>query len=74
MLTPKQVAEAFCVDPKTVSRWARDGKIKAVRTPGGHHRFRFSEVQALVDFDNQEEEVLPTEGAAGASQTGDARA
>ena len=27
------------VDPKTVTRWAVEGKVASVRTPGGHHRF-----------------------------------
>ena len=29
MLTPAQVAEFFAVDPKTVSRWAKEGKLPA---------------------------------------------
>lgn len=39
----------FRVDPKTVSRWAKAGRISAIRTPGGHRRFRTSEVRALLD-------------------------
>lgn len=48
MMTPSQVAEAFGVDPKTVSRWAKRGAIKAVRTPGGHRRFRRSDIVRMV--------------------------
>src|SRR5437867_8643224 len=33
LLTPAEVAELFRVNPKTVTRWARAGKITAVRTP-----------------------------------------
>ena len=40
LLTPHQVAELFRVDPKTVARWASNGWIGAIRTPGGHRRFR----------------------------------
>ena len=32
----------FRVNPKTVTRWARAGKISAIRTLGGHRRFRES--------------------------------
>ena len=39
MLTTGQVAELFAVDPKTVTRWARDGKLPYLATPGGHRRF-----------------------------------
>jgi excisionase family DNA binding protein len=48
LLTPSEVAERFRVNPKTVTRWARAGKISAIRTLGGHRRFRASEVAALL--------------------------
>lgn len=48
LLTPAEVADMFRVDPKTVSRWAKAGRISAVRTPGGHRRFREAEVLALL--------------------------
>lgn len=44
LLTPAEVAAMFRVNPKTVTRWARSGKLNAVRTLGGHRRFRSSEV------------------------------
>ena len=48
LLTPSEVAKMFRVNPKTVTRWARAGKISAVRTLGGHRRFRKSEVVAQL--------------------------
>lgn len=48
LLTPGEVAALFRVDPKTVSRWAKAGKLSAVRTLGGHRRFKESEIRALV--------------------------
>ena len=48
LLTPAEVAKLFRVDPKTVTRWAKAGKITAIRTLGGHRRYRQSEVQALL--------------------------
>ena len=48
LLTPGEVAGLFRVDPKTVTRWAAAGKIGSIRTPGGHRRFRESEVKALL--------------------------
>lgn len=47
LMTPAEVAKLFHVDPKTVTRWAKSGKLSAVRTLGGHRRFRASEVEAL---------------------------
>jgi len=48
LLTPGEVAALFRVDPKTVTRWAQQGKLSAVRTLGGHRRFRADEVYALL--------------------------
>lgn len=48
LLTPSEVATLFRVDPKTVTRWATAGRIGSIRTPGGHRRFRESEVKALL--------------------------
>jgi excisionase family DNA binding protein len=57
LLTPGEVAALFRVDPKTVTRWAAAGRIGSIRTPGGHRRFRESEVKALLegglDFDDE---------------------
>jgi excisionase family DNA binding protein len=48
LLTPAEVAAMFRVNRKTVTRWARAGKISAIRTPGGHHRFWASEVRRYM--------------------------
>jgi excisionase family DNA binding protein len=50
LLTPAEVADLFRVNPKTVTRWARAGKINAVRTLGGHRRFRKSDVQRCLEM------------------------
>ena len=48
LLTPSEVAALFRVDPKTVTRWAKAGKISSIRTLGGHRRYRESEVRQLL--------------------------
>ena len=48
LLTPAEVAALFRVNPKTVTRWARAGKITAIRTLGGHRRFRASEIRQYL--------------------------
>jgi excisionase family DNA binding protein len=50
LLTPAEVAAIFRVDPKTVTRWAaaKPPKIPSTRTPGGHRRFRESDVNRLL--------------------------
>ncbi len=47
LLTPAEVADMFGVGAKTVTRWAQAGKLSAVRTLGGHRRYRAAEVRAL---------------------------
>jgi len=48
LLTPGEVALMFRVDPKTVTRWASAGRMGSIRTPGGHRRFRESEINDLL--------------------------
>ena len=48
LLTPSEVAALFRVDPKTVTRWAKAGKLTSIRTLGGHRRFKESEVKSLL--------------------------
>lgn len=55
LLSPSEVAELFGVDPKTVTRWARTGKLSCIRTLGGHRRYRASEVHALLASPGDEE-------------------
>ena len=57
LLTPGEVAALFRVDPKTVTRWAAAGRIGSIRTPGGHRRFRESEVRALLEGEGVLEET-----------------
>ena len=64
LLTPAEVAALFRVDPKTVTRWATAGRIGSIRTPGGHRRFRESEVKALL-AELTTEATTPSARAAG---------
>jgi excisionase family DNA binding protein len=72
------VAALFRVDPKTVTRWAAAGRIGSIRTPGGHRRFRESEVRALLEGERELEQgpeerrvsERPPGAAAGPGTTG----
>ena len=55
LLTPSEVAAMFRVNPKTVTRWARAGKLNAIRTLGGHRRFKASEIRACLEEMSQSE-------------------
>jgi excisionase family DNA binding protein len=57
LLTPSEVAAMFRVNPKTVTRWARAGKISAIRTLGGHRRFRASEIRRFLEQVDEQTEL-----------------
>ena len=48
LLTPAEVATLFRVDSKTVTRWAKEGKLTSIRTLGGHRRYKEAEIRALL--------------------------
>jgi excisionase family DNA binding protein len=61
LLTPAEVAALFRVDPKTVTRWAKAGKLTSIRTLGGHRRYPADEVHALLErFATNAEPANPT--------------
>ena len=40
---------SFSVSPKTVSRWAQEGRLPYLRTLGGHRRYPDTEIRALLE-------------------------
>ncbi len=48
LLTPAEVAALLRVDPKTVTRWAEQGKFGSIRTLGGHRRYSEAEIRAFL--------------------------
>jgi excisionase family DNA binding protein len=55
-LRTAEVADILHVSPKTVSRWAKEGKLPFLRTLGGHRRYPAGEIRQLAD----ELQVRPT--------------
>jgi excisionase family DNA binding protein len=64
-LRTSEVAGLLHVSPKTVSRWAQQGKLPFLRTLGGHRRYPDTEIQALLE----ELRVEPTEPTATADRS-----
>jgi putative resolvase len=48
LLTSHQVAKLLNVWPETLRRWEKEGKLKALRTPGGHRRYKESQIKKLL--------------------------
>jgi excisionase family DNA binding protein len=51
-----EVADILHVSPKTVSRWAKEGRLPFLKTLGGHRRYPAAEIRRLAD----ELQVRPT--------------
>jgi excisionase family DNA binding protein len=47
-LRAAEAAELLHVSPKTISRWAKEGRVAHVVTLGGHRRFPRGEIEALA--------------------------
>lgn len=45
-----EVAEAFHVSRKSVWNWIREGKLRAIKTPGGQYKVRRSDVASYLDI------------------------
>jgi excisionase family DNA binding protein len=44
-----EVADILHVSPKTVSRWAKEGKLPFRKTLGGHRRYSATEIRQLAN-------------------------
>jgi excisionase family DNA binding protein len=44
-----EVADILHVSPKTVSRWAKEGKLPFLKTLGGHRRYPAATINQLAD-------------------------
>jgi excisionase family DNA binding protein len=48
-LRAAEVADILSVSPKTVSRWAKEGKLPFMKTLGGHRRYPAAKIRELVE-------------------------
>jgi excisionase family DNA binding protein len=53
-LLAAEVADILHVSPKTVSRWAKEGKLPFLKTLGGHRRYPEAEIRKLAEGLRQE--------------------
>jgi excisionase family DNA binding protein len=47
-LRTAEVADILYVSPKTVSRWAKEGKLPFMKTLGGHRRYPEAKIRELA--------------------------
>jgi len=48
-LRTAEVADLLYVSPKTVSRWAKEGKLPFMKTLGGHRRYPEAKIRELAN-------------------------
>lgn len=60
-LTPTQAARMLHVSPKTIARWADQGRLPCLVTLGGHRRFPRREVMAVARQMGSKDDAPPTE-------------
>ncbi|GAA0991095.1 hypothetical protein GCM10009551_050360 [Nocardiopsis tropica] len=58
LLTPGEVARLFRVDPKTVTRWEKDGRLTSLRTLGGHRRYPKGQITDVLNAEPAGGEVV----------------
>jgi excisionase family DNA binding protein len=63
LLSPAEVAALFRVDSKTVTRWAKAGKLSSIRSLGGHRRYRETEIRHILRAVGAEDIVAESSGA-----------
>lgn len=49
LLRPSELARAWALHPRTVTAWIKEGRLRAVKTPGQHFRVRASDVRAFCE-------------------------
>lgn len=47
LLTPREAAAMMGVHPSSIKRWHKMGRLKAIKTLGGHRRYQKSDVLKL---------------------------
>jgi molybdopterin-binding protein len=48
LLAPREAANVLGISYPTLKQWIYHGKLKSVKTPGGHHRVPESEIDRLI--------------------------
>jgi excisionase family DNA binding protein len=51
LYTPRVAAERLGISYPTIKQWLYRGKLRAVKTPGGHYRIHEREIQSLLHTD-----------------------
>ncbi|SHK23548.1 MerR family DNA-binding transcriptional regulator [Tepidibacter formicigenes] len=56
LISISEASRLLGVTIKTLKIWDNEGKLKAHRTLGGHRRYRLSDIEKLLEIENQNTE------------------
>lgn len=68
LLTPREAAEALGVSYPTMKHWILTGKIRTVKTPGGHHRIPLGELDEYLPRQRKNRKNLTLRMVSGRNQ------
>ncbi|MEO6830198.1 MAG: helix-turn-helix transcriptional regulator [Acidobacteriaceae bacterium] len=51
LYTPRAAAEQLGISYPTIKQWLYRGKLRAIKTPGGHYRIHEREIRSLLQGD-----------------------
>jgi molybdopterin-binding protein len=57
LLTPREASRMLAISYPTIKQWILSGKLKTIRTPGGHHRLTAASLRPFLDADGMRPEV-----------------
>lgn len=58
LLTLKETGKLLNVSKQTLQRWDNSGKLIAVRTEGGHRRYKLSDIEKIMNMKDKQQEIL----------------
>jgi molybdopterin-binding protein len=57
LLTPREASRMLGISYPAIKKWILDGKLKTVRTPGGHHRLSAASLRPFLQKDRTKSEI-----------------
>ena len=57
LLTPREASRMLGISYPTIKHWILAGKLKTIRTPGGHHRLTVASLRPFLEADGMRPEV-----------------
>src|SRR3954467_12134772 len=53
LLTPREASRMLGISYPTIKNWILTGKLKTIRTPGGHHRLSAASLRPFLEADGK---------------------